>query len=127
MDIIKIGILGVAGVLLAMPLKQQKPEFSILIGLAVCLCIFVYILCRLEGAWDTMLSMIQKTGIQMGYVKTLLKMLGVTYISEFSSDICREAGHTAIAAQIEMFAKISLFALSMPILMVLMQTIGDFL
>ena len=48
MDILKIGILGVAGVLLTIPLKNHKPEFGAILSLSVCICIFVYIVSKLE-------------------------------------------------------------------------------
>lgn len=127
MDILKIGVLGVAGVLLVIPIRQYKPEYGALMGLAVCICIFVYTLTRLQSVLDTIAEMVAMTGVEKGYIRTIIKMLGITYISEFSSDLCRESGHSSIATQIEMFAKISLFALSMPILCVLLETIGDFL
>ena len=126
MDILKIGVLGVAGVLLIIPVRQYKPEYGVLMGIAVCVCIFVYTLTRLQSVLSTIAEMVAMTGVQKGYLRTIVKMLGITYISEFSSDICRESGHGSIATQIEMFAKISLFALSLPILCVLMETIGEF-
>ena len=50
MDILKIAVLAVAGVLLALMIKQTKPEYSILISMAVCICIFIYLLSKLSTA-----------------------------------------------------------------------------
>ena len=44
MDIIKVGILGVAAVFLAIPLRKEKQEYSMFLSMAVCICIFIYIL-----------------------------------------------------------------------------------
>ena len=62
-----------------------------------------------------------------GYMKAILKMLGVTYVSEFASAICRDAGYQTIASQIEIFAKLTILALSMPVLEALLVTIQGFL
>ena len=48
MDILKIGVLGIVGVLLAIPLKVQKAEYSLFVSMAVCICIFVYIISKIE-------------------------------------------------------------------------------
>ena len=61
------------------------------------------------------------------YLVTLLKMLGVTYVAEFSSGICKDAGYQTIAAQIEIFSKLTILVLSLPILVALFQTIQNFL
>ena len=38
MDIIKVGILGVAAVFLAIPLRKEKQEYSMFLSMAVCIC-----------------------------------------------------------------------------------------
>ena len=52
---------------------------------------------------------------------------GITYLAEFASNICKDAGYGAIASQLEIFAKLAILALSMPILFAFIQTIGEFL
>lgn len=56
-------------------------------------------------------------------LKALLKMLGITYVADFSASVCREAGYGSVAGQIELFAKLSIVALSIPELWVLLQLI----
>ena len=48
MDIIKVAVLAVTGVLLALILKQTKPEYSVFLSMAVCILIFLYLLSRLQ-------------------------------------------------------------------------------
>jgi stage III sporulation protein AD len=60
------------------------------------------------------------------YLTTLLKMTGVTYIAEFSAGICKDAGYGALAGQIEIFGKLSILALSMPIVLALLETLQGF-
>lgn len=56
-------------------------------------------------------------------LKALLKMLGITYVADFSASVCREAGYGSVAGQIELFAKLSIVALSIPELWVLLRLI----
>ncbi len=127
MNIIQIGILSVAGVLLALQMKTGREEYGIYITLAVGLCIFA-------GIADNLSLILEITGLMkeiLGengiYVEVLIKMLGITYVAEFSAGICRDAGYQTVAAQIEIFAKITILALSMPILLALLKTIRTFL
>ena len=66
-------------------------------------------------------------GISEVYLTALLKMAGITYIAEFASGICRDAGYGAMGTQIEIFAKLSILAVRMPVLLALLETLREFL
>lgn len=127
MDIVRIAILGIAGVLIALPLKKERSEYSTLIAMAVCICIFVYLLSKVEtilGFAERLQTMIR---VDERYIGLLIKMVGITYVAEFAADICRDAGYAAIAGQVEIFAKLSILVLSVPVLNAFLETIGSFL
>ena len=50
-----------------------------------------------------------------------------TYIAEFASDLCRDAGYQGVAGQIQIFGKISVLAVSVPVLTALLDVIQTFL
>ena len=119
----KVAIIGVMAVFLALPLKKDKPEFSMLIILGCCLIILGLALSKLQE----IISFIRKVSDYIGdsslYIDVLLKIIGITYLAEFSSNICRDAGYGAAGNQIEFFGKLMILAVSMPILMTLIETI----
>lgn len=125
MDILKIAVLAISGVLMALMLKQAKPEYSMFISMAVCICIFIYLLSRLQTVLGYLNQLEVFANMDGVWLDTVLKMLGITYITQFASDLCKDAGYSAIANQIELFAKISILFLSFPVLMALVQTIGE--
>lgn len=127
MDVIQIGILGVAGALLAVQFKSGKSEYGIYISVALSLVIFFAILGRLEIMIDVIKQINSYIDMDVAYVGTLVKMLGITYVAEFSSSICKDAGYQTIAQQIEIFGKLAILVLSMPVLLALLDTIKDFL
>ena len=55
----------------------------------------------------------------------MVKMLGIAYIAEFSSSICKDCGHSAIASQIELFAKGAIVVMSIPVMSCLIELIGE--
>ena len=56
-----------------------------------------------------------------------MKMIGIAYVAEFSSGICRDAGYGSIGTQIEIFGKLSILAVSMPVVLALLETMEGFL
>ena len=127
MDMIRIGIIGTTGVLLAVQFKKEKGEYGIYIRLAISLIIFFCVLGHMEAIISAVKMIGDYIHLDMAYIGTLIKMLGITYVAEFSSGICKDAGYQAIAVQIEIFGKLAVLVLSMPVLMALLSTIRDFL
>ena len=123
MTIIQIALLGVFGTLLALQFKSGKSEYGIYLSIAVSLVVFFCMSGRLSVIVDTINTISGYIKIDSTYINAMLKMLGVTYLAEFASGICKDAGYQTIAGQIEIFAKLSILALSMPVL----QTIQEFL
>jgi stage III sporulation protein AD len=88
--------------------------------------IFFYGLTKMSVILDAMRRIRELVQINPVYLTTLLKMTGVTYIAEFSAGICKDAGYGALAGQIEIFGKLSILALSMPIVLALLETLQGF-
>lgn len=121
---VKIGILGIAVVLLAMPFKNLKKEYSLCISMAGCILIFYYILKKMEQVIHTMEGIMAYLPIESGYFVILLKIIGITYITEFCSDICNDAGYSTVAGQIAMAGKLTVLGISMPIITTLLELIA---
>ena len=127
MNSIQIALLGVVGTLLALQFKSGKSEYGIYVSLAVSLFLFLCMLSRLEIFVQTVKKIADYIKLDAGQMRILLKMAGVTYVAEFASGICKDAGYQNIAVQIEIFTKLTILAIGMPVLLALLELIGDFL
>ena len=127
MSVLTIGILGIAGALLAVQLKGLKGEYGIYLVAAVGLVIFFYGITKLKTVIETIRQVQSYIRLNRMYLEVLLKMIGITYIAEFSSGICKDAGYGSLGSQIEIFGKLSVLAVSMPILLALLDTVQQFL
>ena len=127
MNMVQIGMIGVLGALLAIQFKGGKTEYGIYMSVAVSIVLFLCIVDRLEIFVRTIDEISRYISVDTGYLSTMLKMIGITYISEFSSSICKDTGSQTIAVQIEVFSKLTILAMGMPILLALLETIQEFL
>ena len=127
MNTVQVGLIGVAGVLLALQIKKEKAEIGIYLCIATSLLIFFAMFQHIE----TLIKMVQEVEgmlhMDVAYIGTLMKMIGITYLAEFSSGICKDAGYQTIAAQVEIFGKLTILVLSLPILLTLLNTLQEFL
>ena len=127
MDVIQVAALAVAGVLLAVQFKSGKAEYGIYLGAALSILIFFQILGKLNVILEVIKTIGEFLPLNKIFAGTLLKMLGITYVAEFSASICQDAGFQTIARQIEILGKLTILVMSMPILLALLQTIREFL
>ena len=100
---LKIGIIGIAAVFFAVLLKRDRPELSMLLSVACGTIIFAFALERLGTTIEFFKGLLSKLPVEPAFFVTMVKMLGIAYIAEFSSSICKDCGHSAIASQIELF------------------------
>ena len=127
MTVVTVGIIGIMTVLMAVQLKSLKGEYGLYLVLAAACVIFFYGTLRLKGILDGLQKIQDMIRINPVYLNTLLKMLGITYVGQFSAGICKDAGYSSIAGQIELFARLAVLAVSMPVLLALLETVHDFL
>lgn len=125
-EIIKVGMLGIVGVLIAVQFKAQKPEYGIYIGLAMGIMIFCYALKEFEAVISQFDLIKKYLGMGENYLALLLKVIGITYICEFSAGICKDAGYGTIAEQIEVLGKLSVMFAGIPILFAVIEQMQSF-
>ena len=123
MEIMKLALVGIVGILLAVPLKSYKAEYGIYIGIAVCLVILGYGMQYFAGILSSIEQLRKYLNNNYSYITVLLKAVGATYACEFCAGICKDAGYGGIAGQVEMIGKLYILLIGMPILMALLESI----
>lgn len=124
---IRIALIGIVAVMFAAHFKGTKSEFGVYIGIAASFLIIYFGISKLEIILNAIKKIESYISINQAYLGILVKIIGITYIAEFSSNLCKDAGHAAIANQIELVGKLTILAISMPILLALLDTVQQFL
>ncbi|HKL80161.1 MAG TPA: stage III sporulation AC/AD family protein [Mobilitalea sp.] len=124
---IKIAILGIAAILMAILFKKGKEEYSLYISIAACITIILLGIGKLEVILDTITKLQGYIKINKAYIDVLIKIIGITYVTEFASSLCKDSGYQSIGEQVELVGKLTILAISMPILLALLETINNFL
>ncbi|MBM6947397.1 SpoIIIAC/SpoIIIAD family protein [Mordavella massiliensis] len=127
MDIVKIALLGVAGTLLAIQFRSGKTEYGIYICAGLSLVIFFSVLGQTGAVLGRLREIMAYIDLAPVYLEMLVKMLGITFVAEFSSALCQDAGYQTIARQIEIAAKLAVLVLGLPVVLALLEMIREFL
>ena len=125
MSILKAACIGIAGTFLALQFQNTRKEYGIYLGIAGSIFLFLGMSRNLSVIRETLELVGSFVKIDAVYLTAMLKILGVTYLAEFAAAICKDAGYQTIAGQIEVFARLSILAIGMPILKALLLAIRE--
>ena len=123
----QVAVIGIVAVILAVQVKTLRPEYSTYLILGAGVIIAGLAVSRLGVILETIKTIETYFDIQKIYLGTLLKMVGIAYIAEFASGICKDAGFASLGTQVEMFGKLSILVISSPILLALLETLQKFM
>lgn len=104
-------------IMLAIKINKINPEYSTLLSIGACLLIIFYVIGKLTNIFGYIDRITALINIDVIYIEIILKMVGIAYVCEFASNICKDAGYGAVASQIELAGKVSMLALGIPVLM----------
>lgn len=122
-------IIGVAFVtaIASILLKTTKPELSFAVTVTGVIVILLFVADALQNTLSVFTTIAEVTGVENGLLKTLLKIVGVGYITEFGAGILNDFGSNAVADKVVLGGKITILMLSLPIIEGLLQMIRGFL
>ena len=121
--ILKIIALAIVTALISAILKKTHPEYSAMLSLAVSIIIFYFISDSIKEVFDNVRGMLSGINIEEGYILTILKIIGISYLCEYSCAMLEDAGESAVARKVEMAGKIIIFLVTIPVLKSLLELI----
>lgn len=119
----KILLAGLIGTCLSIYFKEHKNSAGFAILIAASLVIVFITLNYFTSVMASLKQIVDDFEGQSQYLVMLFKMLGITYVCDLTAGICRDSGNTAIAQQMQMFGKMLVFSLSLPIISTLFEII----
>ena len=123
MDIIKIAFFSLTALFFIIVIQQSRKDLAIIISLFVGVSIFVFIFGKFNAIILFLQEIALKANINTVYLNIVLKILAISYIASFCSEICKDAGSNNIASKVEFGGKILILFLVVPILMAVLQSI----
>lgn len=125
MDIFRIIGVGLVGAVITVMLKSSKSEFSVLAVLATGIIILTIVLNSFSDVIVAFNKIVDKSGISNSLFTGLLKIIGVGYVTEYSSSICSDMDCASIGKKIQLAGKITIFLMALPIVMALIDTVSE--
>ena len=116
MDIVKIIGVAILTTFAVLVLKPTKPEVAAIVSIAGGVLVLLMFIDALGGVISSMTAIVQRTGIKSEVFSALLKIIGIGYLTEFASGICKDAGNESMAQKVILAGKVIILVLSLPII-----------
>ncbi len=119
----KIIALGLVGTIFAVLLKKENPQMAMLVTAMTSILIFGMVCTPLGNLIAMLRTAAEEAGVSTHYFAVVLKVIGIAYLTQFSAQLCADAGEGAIAAKIELAGKILMMTAAAPVLTGLLETV----
>lgn len=123
MEILKIVSFTLVVLIFYLVLKEFKSSVSFGIILAAGIGIFLFMLPQLSQVLIFIREMANEAGVDIVYIEVVMKILGISYVASFCSELCKDAGSGTLASKVEFSAKIMILVLAIPILVAVLNSI----
>ena len=123
MYILRICGIGVAGAVMGMLMKRLRPEIGAAASLAAGLLLAVLSLPMLQEVISSITAIARAGGLADGYLGSLLKVCGISLLTDFAAQTCRDAGESGLAMKVELAGRVTLIGLSLPFMQALLTQI----
>lgn len=122
--IFKLVGIAIIGVVVVILLKTAKPEFAVFATIATGVVMVITMLGALRDVVLAFDGIVQKSGIDDGVFSAVLKIIGIGYITEYSSSVATDAGCDSIAQKLQFGGKIVIFLMSISIVTSLVDVVS---
>ncbi|GKX66148.1 stage III sporulation protein AD [Inconstantimicrobium mannanitabidum] len=123
MLIFKIVSIGMITLFLYLLFKGKKDDIASMLSLGFTLIVFSLIAFQLNEIINFIRDISGKASVDILYLNIVLKILAISFLCSFASEVCKDAGASSIGLKVEFAGKILILGLSIPILKALLEAI----
>ncbi|MBQ2759910.1 MAG: hypothetical protein IJE93_09100 [Clostridia bacterium] len=113
---LKIAGIIVCEIIIYSLLKQYRPEFAPIAEFAALVLLIFMLGSEIRSALSSFYFFFDGTGIASEYTAVLIKVLGLSLVTQFSADMCRDSGENALASKVEFAGKVLITTASIPVI-----------
>lgn len=125
MEIVKVLGVGLIGVSAMLVLKSAKSDYAPLATVATGVVILISVMNAISDSVQALTDIAAKSGLSDGLYTGIFKIIGIGYLTEYSSGIAEDAGCKSIGEKMQLAGKIGIFLISLPMLAKLVETVGE--
>lgn len=121
-----VGLALVLAMLLVL-LRPVVPALAVQLSLVGAALLLLVVLNHVWPLLRLMEELAHRAGVRPVYMETVLRVVGMAYVTEFGAHICRDAGESALAAKVELVGRVLILVMAVPILFAVLELLMNVL
>ncbi len=115
-----IAVAMVCAVLLVI-LRHSRPEQGMILSIAAAIFLLLWVMDDMLPVLDRLQQLSQQFRLGDEKIQTLMKTLGICFLTQTAADVCRDAGEGSLAAKVELAGKAAVLLLCLPLYQELLE------
>ena len=126
-DVARIVGLGIVLSVLLTFLRRQMAPVGVQLAMAFVLIVLLFLVEPLRRVTESFSALADEAGVRGIYAAVVLKAVGIAYLTSIGSELCRDAGESAIGAAVELAGKVFILLLAVPIIAAILDALATLL
>lgn len=126
MGIVQVVLFGIVATMLYLIIKDVARPFAFFMMLVASIVILFAVIKEINAIIQLIYRLGQKATVHQMYIDTVLKIIGIAYITELGANVTKDAGLSSVASKIELAGKIFILLLAIPIVIAVVELILQF-
>lgn len=123
MNALQLAGFAVCAAAIALVMRKLRPEAATALVIGAGTMTTLALIPQLSQIVTGILSLAEAGGVRDEYLSQLMKVGGISLLSDFAAQTCRDAGEEGLAAKIELAGRIMLVSLALPVMCTLLEQI----
>ena len=115
-------LIAAVGSVTALFFRAERREFSVIVGVVTAVLLLLLGIDAFTGVGKTFEKLCASYGVSSTVLSAVLKILGLSYLTDFGVGISRDAGQSAIASNLELCGRIMILSCVLPSAIALLET-----
>ena len=111
----RVAALCLIGAVMAAVLKKKIPELALLLSLAVVAVVGLVLIRPVGSVFAVIDVLIRSANLPSDLFRPLIKTVAIAMVSRIGSDLCRDAGESAMASVLEISGSFGAIVVSLPL------------
>lgn len=123
-DVIKLSAGAIVALCAVMIIRNHRPELAMQVSIAAGIAILA---CGVNAVGDiaqTAKTIMMRYELDSESLGSAVKIIGIAYIAQFSSDTCRDCGENSLAGKVELVGRLMMVAAALPLVISTLDAIG---
>lgn len=127
MNVVMVCGLCITACVLCKVVEKNTKEISVVISILAVVIVMTALIGKISQINEVITELFLKADIDKEYCDILFKSAGICYITHMGAEVCKDCGETSISFAVELFGKISILTLTLPIIKALVVIIEGIL